>query len=152
MVHWNLKATGFLDISVETSENPGLCVALLRQNTSSRGADITSHTRICSYPAKVKPDAALRQKDRAGAENVFVRGYNYSILRARLGSIRSARRAGNNDADFLRRAGNNDADFLRRAACFNSNPNAFIVSLSLQLRIISVATQLAGTLAGELCQ
>jgi len=25
---------------------------------------------------KVKPDAALRQKDRAGAENVFVRGYS----------------------------------------------------------------------------
>jgi len=26
---------------------------------------------------KVKPDAALRQKDRAGAENVSVRGYKY---------------------------------------------------------------------------
>ena len=33
--------------------------------------------RVLVAVRKVKPDAALRQKDRAGAENVSVRGYNY---------------------------------------------------------------------------
>jgi len=31
--------------------------------------------RVLVAVRKVKPDAALRQKDRADAENVFVRGY-----------------------------------------------------------------------------
>ena len=45
--------------------------------------------RVLAAVRKAKPDAALRQNDRAGAGNVSVRGYN--CLRGRIAALQGAR-------------------------------------------------------------